>query len=84
MDAFELNKWAGAVLSALLVPPQAEPFAAAIARLLDDPGLGGRLSGAARDRAGTRYSRDAYVARTREVCERLARPRSIVQVPSRA
>ncbi len=70
--------------TALLVAPQAEPFAAAIARLLDDPGLGARLSGAARDRAGTRYSRDAYVARTREVCERLARPRSIVQVPSRA
>jgi glycosyltransferase involved in cell wall biosynthesis len=70
--------------TALLVPPQPAPFAAAIARLLDDRALRDSLSSAARHRARTRYSRDAYVARTREVCDRLMRPRAVVQVPSRA
>ena len=46
-------------------------------RLLDEP-VARRASSRAppRERARTRYSRDAYVARTREVCERVARPRS--------
>ena len=58
--------------TALLVEPEPATFAAAIARLIDNPQLGQRLASAACQRARTRYSRDAYVARTREVCRRLA------------
>jgi glycosyltransferase involved in cell wall biosynthesis len=58
--------------TALLVPPDAGAFAAGVVRLLDDPGLRARLSEAAGERAQSRYSREAYVARTRQVCSRLA------------
>jgi glycosyltransferase involved in cell wall biosynthesis len=57
---------------ALLVPPDAPAFAAALDRLLADPALCARLSRAARERAMTKYAREVYVARTRHVCERLA------------
>jgi glycosyltransferase involved in cell wall biosynthesis len=58
--------------TSLLVPPQAEAFAAALSRLIGDPALGDRLSRAARDRARTRYAREVYLARTKQVCERMA------------
>jgi glycosyltransferase involved in cell wall biosynthesis len=58
--------------TAVLVAPEPGAFAAAIVRLLDDAALRDRLSRNARERARTRYSRDAYVERTRHVCERLA------------
>ena len=58
--------------TALLVKPEPEAFAAAIIRLIEQPPLRQQLSSAACERARTRYSRDAYVSRTREVCRRLA------------
>jgi glycosyltransferase involved in cell wall biosynthesis len=70
--------------TALLVAPEPAAFAAALTKLLDDRSLGDAISGAARERARTRYSRDAYVALTRDVCERVSRPRGVVGVPSRA
>jgi glycosyltransferase involved in cell wall biosynthesis len=58
--------------TALLVPPEPQAFATALARLIDDPALGARLASAASERARARYGREAYVARTRHVCDRLA------------
>jgi glycosyltransferase involved in cell wall biosynthesis len=58
--------------TAMLVAPQPDAFAAAIVRLIEEPRLRQQLASAACQRARTRYSRDAYVARTREVCRRLA------------
>jgi glycosyltransferase involved in cell wall biosynthesis len=68
--------------TSLLVPPTADAFAAALARLIAEPELRARLSHAARERARTRYGREVYLARTRHVCERLAaagRPRLAAQ-----
>lgn len=58
---------------AMLVRPEPRAFAGAIVALIEDPRLRTQLAAAARDRAQARYSRDAYVSRTRQVCERLAR-----------
>jgi glycosyltransferase involved in cell wall biosynthesis len=57
--------------TALLAAPEAEAFAAALVRLIAEPGLGAQLARSAAERARTRYSRDAYVARTKHVCERV-------------
>ena len=57
---------------ALLVPPQADAFAAALSRLIGEPELGRQLARAAAERARTTYSRDVYVSRTRQVCDRIA------------
>jgi len=57
--------------TALLVPVDPRAFAAALGRLIDDPALGAELACAAAERARTRYGREAYVARTRHVCDRL-------------
>ena len=71
--------------TAMLVPPEPAPFAAAIRRLLDDSALREQLGRAAAERARTRYSRDSYVARTRTAFERLAAAgASPVQTTSRA
>ena len=56
---------------ALLVPPQADTFAEAIGRLIDQPAERHRLAEAARTVASTRYSRDGYVAKTAEAYARL-------------
>jgi glycosyltransferase involved in cell wall biosynthesis len=66
--------------TALLVAPDAASFAHAIGQLLADPSLRERLARAASDRAGARYSREAYVARTRHICERLDRGTSYTRV----
>ncbi|MDP1571242.1 MAG: glycosyltransferase [Vicinamibacterales bacterium] len=60
---------------ARLVPPEAEPFAAAVAGLIDDPGARATLSAAARALAEAKYSRAVYLARTEEACARLMRGR---------
>ena len=59
--------------TALLVKPDPDAFAAGLVRLIENPQLRQQLASAACHRARARYSRDAYVARTREVCQRLAR-----------
>jgi glycosyltransferase involved in cell wall biosynthesis len=58
--------------TSLLVKPEPAAFAAALVRLIEEPDLRQQLATAACQRARTRYSRDAYIARTREVCQRLA------------
>ncbi len=57
---------------ALLVPPKAEAFAAALSRLIAEPEVGRQLARAAAERARTTYARDVYVSRTRQVCDRIA------------
>lgn len=64
---------------AMLVPPEPQPFAAAIERLLADPGLRERIADAAAERARTRYSRESYVSRTNTALSRL-----VAAAPSRA
>lgn len=63
--------------TSLLADPTPEAFAAALRRVIDEPTLGQRLAGAAMDLARQRYSREAYLARTRDAYQRLvagARP----------
>lgn len=62
---------------ARLVAPQAAPFAAALAALLDDPAAGRELAAAARRLAEGRYSREVYLTRTAEACRRLAARRPV-------
>jgi glycosyltransferase involved in cell wall biosynthesis len=57
--------------TSLLVPPDAKSFADALTKLIAEPALRERLSNAAGDRARTRYARDVYIARTKQVCDRL-------------
>ncbi len=57
--------------TALLVPPEPEAFAAALGRLLDDPGERERIAAAAAALAADKYSRASYVARTRDAYVRL-------------
>ncbi|MGE0812043.1 MAG: glycosyltransferase [Vicinamibacterales bacterium] len=57
---------------ARLTAPDAAAFADAIAGLLDDPDAGRALAAAARRLSDQRYSRAVYLARTAEVCRRLA------------
>ncbi len=56
---------------AMLAPPEAEPFAAALARLVDDAALRDGLAGRARAVAEEKYSREAYVRRTAQAYARL-------------
>jgi len=69
--------------TSLLVPPDARAFAGALTKLLAEPALRERLSKAARERAGTRYAREVYVARTKHVCDRLfaGRASTVVAAP---
>jgi glycosyltransferase involved in cell wall biosynthesis len=67
---------------AMLVRPEPDAFARAITTLIEDPGLRARLAASALDRAGARYSREVYLARTKLVCERLSARGSAV--PARA
>lgn len=57
---------------ARLTPPEAAPFAAAIAGLLDDPAAGRELATAAKALSDARYSREVYLTRTADACRRLA------------
>ena len=57
---------------AKLARPEPQAFAQALVELVEDPDLRRRLASAAQERAHSRYSRAAYVSRTRQVCERLA------------
>ena len=57
--------------TALLVPPEAGPFADALGQLIDDPAARTALAAAAADLAERKYSRAAYVARTQDAYRRL-------------
>ena len=57
--------------TALLSPPRAQPFAAAVGRLIGQPAERHRLAEAARGLAATRYGRDAYVDKTAAAYQRL-------------
>jgi glycosyltransferase involved in cell wall biosynthesis len=57
---------------ARLVAPEAGPFAAAVAELIDRPDERARLAQAAAALAAEKYSRASYVRRTAEAYERLA------------
>jgi len=58
---------------AVLTPATAEGFAQGIVRTVNNPAQG-RLTGArARQLAETKYSYEAYLARTRQACEHLSR-----------
>jgi glycosyltransferase involved in cell wall biosynthesis len=58
---------------ARLVPPSEEGLAEGLARLIDGPDERRRLADAAATLARERYSRESYVARTREAYARLRR-----------
>jgi len=58
---------------AVLVPPEPQPFAEALASLLDDPGARAALAARARAVADEKYSREAYVRRTAQAYARLSR-----------
>jgi glycosyltransferase involved in cell wall biosynthesis len=55
----------------ILTPPTADGFAAGILRALDRPEESSRLGAAAASLAATKYSYEAYLARTREAVGRL-------------
>ena len=55
----------------ILTPPTPDGFAAGILRALDDPDETARLGAAAATLAATKYSYEAYLARTREAIGRL-------------
>ena len=57
--------------TAVLVPPDPDAFAEAVGLVIDRPDIGGRLSEAAKNLAATRYSREAYLAKTAAAYERL-------------
>jgi glycosyltransferase involved in cell wall biosynthesis len=57
--------------SALLVPPEADALANGLARLLTSPAARARIVEGATTRARTRYSREAYLDRTRLAYARL-------------
>ncbi len=57
--------------TAVLVPPEAAAFAAAIGYLIDHPVERGRLAAAAQTLAAAKYSRSAYLDKTREAYARL-------------
>jgi hypothetical protein len=55
----------------ILTPATADGFAAGILRALDHPDEAARLGAAAATLAATKYSYEAYLARTREAVGRL-------------
>jgi hypothetical protein len=57
---------------AILTEPTPEAFAPGIGRVLTDETLARRIAAQARILAETRYTYDAYLDRTREVCAALA------------
>jgi glycosyltransferase involved in cell wall biosynthesis len=57
---------------AVLVAPEPEAFADALAALLDDPGARAALAARAREVADEKYSRESYVRRTAQAYARLS------------
>ena len=69
--------------TALLVPPEPEAFAAALAQLLDEPDERERIAAAAAVLAAGKYSRASYLARTGDAYDRLLGA-AAVRAPSSA
>jgi glycosyltransferase involved in cell wall biosynthesis len=73
---------------AVLAPPDEESFAAALARVLDNPEDAASLASAASARAAARYSRETYLSRTSEAYARLAGPAEgaagVAELPGRS
>ena len=63
--------------TAMLVPPDPEAFADSIGQLIDRPADRERIAAAAAALAASRYSREAYLARTREAYDRLLSDRVV-------
>ena len=70
--------------TAVLVPPNPTAFAAAVARLIDDPEERARVATAAAALAARKYSRATYVERTREAYARLLGARALSSQPAGA
>ena len=68
--------------TAVLVAPEPAAFAAALDQLLADPAQRSKLARAAGERSRLRYSREAYVSRTRLVCDRLTAAGLRTRVPA--
>jgi len=68
--------------TAILTPATAEGFAGGILSALRDPVRGSAVAARARHLAETKYSYDAYLARTREACAHLVMPQVARQMPA--
>jgi glycosyltransferase involved in cell wall biosynthesis len=62
----------------ILTPPTPDGFARGILAAIADPARARAIGERARQLAETKYSYDAYLARTREACAHLARPEARV------
>ncbi len=68
--------------TAILAPATAEGFAGGILGALSDPGGASAVAARARHLADTKYSYEAYLARTREACAYLGLPQVARQMPA--
>jgi glycosyltransferase involved in cell wall biosynthesis len=68
--------------TAILTPATPEGFAEGILSAVRDPAGGSALAARARHLADTKYSYDAYLARTREACAHLVMPQVARQMPA--
>jgi glycosyltransferase involved in cell wall biosynthesis len=68
--------------TAILTPATPEGFAEGILSALRDPARGSAVAARARHLADTKYSYDAYLARTREACAHLVMPQVARQMPA--
>jgi glycosyltransferase involved in cell wall biosynthesis len=68
--------------TAILTPATADGFAAGILTALNDPALASAVAARAQHLADTKYSYDAYLARTRDACAHLAMPQIAPQMPA--
>jgi len=68
--------------TAILTPPTREGFADGILGALRDPAAASAIAARARHLAETKYSYEAYLARTREACAHLVMPQVARQMPA--
>lgn len=68
--------------TAILTPATPEGFASGILDALRDPARGSAIAARARQLAETKYSYEAYLARTREACAHLVVPQMARQMPA--
>ncbi len=68
--------------TAILTPATADGFAAGILAALSDAARAAAVAARARHLADTKYSYEAYLARTREACAHLVMPQVARQMPA--